>query len=462
MCSETNAESQVGKMNQREETNAIATVVAVDFTEPHGRIRALNGVNLAPPLSVQKSGKDLNAPYKALRIPYARLHDAPLDNPGMRIVDIQHIFGNWAADAADPNSYYFEQTDDYIRNCKELGTDIIYRLGTSIEHSVKHYYAHPPADYQQWTEICLGIIRHYNEGWANGHEWNIHYWEIWNEPDIKPNMWSGTKEDYFRLYVTAAKQIKQRFPKVKVGGPALAFLDQGYIESFLSACQKEHAPLDFFSWHSYNANLEDMAQQPQRMRALLDKHGFAKSELHLNEWHYFPADWRKLTSDPQYNKEMFDGPDGLNGIDGAAYLTAVLTKWQDTPLTIGNYYTATFVWGLFQRSYAIPYKTYHSAWAFGQLLDYSNRVKAETNTQSVTVLAGTNATGDKAVLISAFQSAATVLEVHLTGIEGMLLTILRLDRDNDFVPIQAECPNGKLVLNKPAGSAVFLVKLKAP
>ena len=202
------------------ETPPETAIVTVDFSRKDGKIRALNGANLAPPLAVQASGLNLNTSYKALKIPYARLHDVPLDNPGMRLVDIQHIFGNWEADASDPKNYYFEQTDDYIRNCRELGTDIIFRLGTSIEHSVNHYYAHPPKDFEKWTEICLNIIRHYNEGWANGHHWNIRYWEIWNEPNIKRQMWSGTMEDYYRLYVTSAKRIKSEFPDLKVGGPA--------------------------------------------------------------------------------------------------------------------------------------------------------------------------------------------------------------------------------------------------
>lgn len=65
--------------------------------------------------------------------------NSPLDNPGMRLVDIQQIFCNAGADADDPSSYYFRQTDDYIANCRRCGTDIIYRLGTSIEHSNERY-----------------------------------------------------------------------------------------------------------------------------------------------------------------------------------------------------------------------------------------------------------------------------------------------------------------------------------
>ena len=81
----------------------------INFYKNIGEIRALNGVNLAPKLHNQKN-RNMNEAYRALKIPYARLHDVPLDNPGMRLVDIQHIFGNREADENDPRNYYFKQT----------------------------------------------------------------------------------------------------------------------------------------------------------------------------------------------------------------------------------------------------------------------------------------------------------------------------------------------------------------
>lgn len=157
-----------------------------------------------------------------MKLPYARLHDSPLDNPGMRLVDIQQIFCNAGADADDPSSYYFRQTDDYIANCRRCGTDIIYRLGTSIEHSNERYYSYPPDDYEKWADICIHIIRHYNEGWNNGFNWNIRYWEIWNEPDLHDNMWNADLEEFIRFYGIVAARIKRRFPKLMIGGPPSA------------------------------------------------------------------------------------------------------------------------------------------------------------------------------------------------------------------------------------------------
>lgn len=219
----------------------------IDFNVGIGEIRALNGVNLAPKLHNQKN-RNMNEAYRALKIPYARLHDVPLDNPGMRLVDIQHIFGNREADENDPRNYYFKQTDDYIRNCLGLGTQVVYRLGTSIEHSLQNYYAFPPEDFDRWITVCINIIRHYNEGWANGYSWKIVYWEIWNEPNAKPHMWSGDDKLYYELYARAAKRIKERFSYVKVGGPALSCPVQydaplKYTDDFLNTAGRKTLPL---------------------------------------------------------------------------------------------------------------------------------------------------------------------------------------------------------------------------
>ena len=74
-----------------------------------------------------------------------------------------------------------------------------------------------------WAKICEGVIRHYTEGWADGFDYPIRYWEIWNEPDNVPDpmenpMWRGSAEQFFELYATASTYLKEKFPHLKIGG----------------------------------------------------------------------------------------------------------------------------------------------------------------------------------------------------------------------------------------------------
>src|SRR5205085_9026480 len=121
----------------------------------------------------------ITAALRELHPPFARLHDCHWPNPD--VVDIHAVFPDFDADAELPSSYDFRLTDEYIAATRATGAEIIYRLGESIEHTWIKRFVHPPGNFQKWASICRGVIRHYNEGWADGFYYGIRYWEIWNE-----------------------------------------------------------------------------------------------------------------------------------------------------------------------------------------------------------------------------------------------------------------------------------------
>ena len=65
------------------------------------------------------------------------------------------------------NAYDFAFTDWLLEQITAQGTDIIFRLGATIEndHRIKAYHIFPPKDSLKWAQICEGIINHYNHGW---------------------------------------------------------------------------------------------------------------------------------------------------------------------------------------------------------------------------------------------------------------------------------------------------------
>ncbi len=442
-----------------------ATVVQVrlDAGQQPGVIRKLNGVNLAPPTVWEKAALDLKKEFAALRSPLCRLHDAPLDNPGMKLVDIPQVFANFAADADDPANYYFAQTDDYIRNSLSCSTPVLYRLGISIEHSVNKYWSYPPADPAKWIKICTNIIRHYNEKWADGFEWNIEYWEIWNEPDLSPNMWTEDYASYIELYAAAAKALKARFPAIKIGGPAITNYraqESRALIDFLEGCRRAGAPLDFLSWHCYSADPDELIAQPEAVRKIAAAHGYPDVELQLNEWHYFNGDWRRLRSDPAYCRECMESLTGFNGTDAAAFIGAVLTGWQDSPLTMGMYYAATVCagWGLFDQ-YGIARKTYYAMRAFGEMTAFPERLWAISDGAEVRVLAGRNQRGQYALLISCFKSPAETIKIDLgDAFSAGKCTVFAIDAERDFEVVSRTVEDGKLRINRLPGSSVYLVQ----
>lgn len=365
--------------------------ITIDCSRIDGAIRPLHGVNSGP-IHLGET-LDLSARFREIGVPLARLHDCHW--PNADVIDIHVVFPDFNADPSRPESYDFRRTDDYIQAIVKAGSGIVFRLGESIEHSKRKRYVHPPADPAKWAAICVGILRHYNEGWANGFRHNIRYWEVWNEPENRPAMWSGTDEDYFRLYSAAAKALKSQAPGVLVGGPAAGYFGRmegdalepsPFVRAFLEHCRRAAAPLDFFSWHTYTNDPYDLARRARAVRRLLDAHGFQKAENHLNEWNYLPdGDWSPMLSqDGLVRQRWFDR---MGGAEGAAFTAAALMLLQDSPLDVGNFYSADVQgFGMFNE-YGVPKKSFYAIKAFRTLLETPDRIILRQKTPDGIVVA---------------------------------------------------------------------------
>ena len=357
-----------------------AVPLVVDFAAELPLFRALHGVNKGA--VTFGSLLSVEAEHKALGIPFVRLHDCHWPNPD--IVDMHAVFPNPAADPADPKNYDFALTDEYLASVRATGAQIIYRLGESIEHTSHKRYVHPPKSVEKWAQIALGIVRHYNDGWANGFRYDIPYWEIWNEPENRPTMWSGTDADYFQLYRTVAQTLKAQFPKIKIGGPAVGysgkfegknFVPSEFVTNFLALCRKENLPLDFFSWHGYTGDLTELPHRATAIKKLLDENGFASAESHLNEWNYLPDNsWDGLAKKtPAKVRQAY--VDRMTGMEGGAFLVATLLALQDAPVTVCNlFHGEVGSFGLFNEQ-GVPFPNYHALLFFCELLQTPKRVK---------------------------------------------------------------------------------------
>ena len=130
----------------------MATATA-DFASQIGAIRpALHSSGWAPrsyPRSISNDDKLV----AAMNMTYARTHDWALVNSGQRVIDYQYIFPLFNLDAKNPDNYLFEPTDHLLGLARNIGLDIFYRLGTSIEHTGDiHFNARVPKDFDKTAE----------------------------------------------------------------------------------------------------------------------------------------------------------------------------------------------------------------------------------------------------------------------------------------------------------------------
>jgi len=87
-----------------------------------------------------------------------------------------------------PRSYNFGPTDQMIASIRNVGAQVMFRLGRSEGAD-----AQPPRDFDKYATIAKHIVLHYNRGWAKGFHYRIRFWEIWNEPDLGKVFWPAPR-----------------------------------------------------------------------------------------------------------------------------------------------------------------------------------------------------------------------------------------------------------------------------
>lgn len=108
----------------------------------------------------------------------------------------------------------------------------------------------PPKDYLKWENLIRELTRHFTERYGE-EEVKTWYFEVWNEPNLS-GFWSGTQEEYFKLYDHSARAIKSVNSAYKVGGPATA--GAAWVPETIEFCCTNSVPLDFISTHTYGVN----------------------------------------------------------------------------------------------------------------------------------------------------------------------------------------------------------------
>ena len=425
--------------------------VFVDFSKTLGSIKPMHAVG-QPPFTGGFCKLDFS-PMQILtdaHIPYSRLHDVGGAFGSNRYVDIPNIFRNFDADETDPESYDFAFTDELIKGLIEHGVEPYFRLGVTIENQchIKAYRIHPPKDYGKWARVCEHIVRHYNEGWANGFYFNIKYWEIWNEPENRDDpalnqMWTGTAEQYYALYDVTAKHLKKCFgDTIKVGGYAACgfygvFADPekyglsfpkrdgsryhspkeeyrvNFFLNFIKYVKEHHSPIDFFSWHTYGG-VDTIAPEADFVDKVLTENGYGHIETHLNEWN--------LSHDRKIN---------IGTSHASANVMAIMLAMQHKKTDMLMYYDAKYVsvsayGGFYDVNTFEPSNVYYAFKAFGELYALGNEAECICGEDGIYALAATD--GEKSSIILSNIKEDTEMKLNLP--DGFSVYII--DKDNLF------------------------------
>lgn len=394
--------------------------ITVDASKQLGAFKPLNSVNGGPRINMGLVF-DNSEYFKQFNPPLVRIHDAAFSD--LDTVDIHSIFPDFSADESKPENYRFKKTDLHIKMILDVGSQVLFRLGESIEHAAPRYHAQPPADFKKWARICCNIVRHYNMGWADGFKWNIRYWEIWNEANATGVCWLGDYGKYCELYRETATALKQLDPELKVGGPALAGGANGMMGNklgaqFLEFCRDNKVPLDFVSWHSYTDHPAGLMKSIEGSIAAVRKFVPQSTELFLDEWNCRIPIPNNGKNHREATRATFQR---VRGGEGASYAATMLAFMQETELSAAYFYTAygtIFRYGMFDQ-YGVPSRQFDAFKAFNQMSQCGSRIEVTGNNRETglgVVAAADKKLGKAGVLLSNFGDEHSQFNLELKNL----------------------------------------------
>ena len=353
--------------------------INIDFDNIIDKIRPVHNIGIMPDYEINSKS---NCWFTKANMTSCRTHD-------IRPTDIHNIFPDFSKDVNDENSYFFEECDKIIAAIVDTGMEPFFRFGISYSDPIKDRpYLLPPEDFYKWAQICEHIILHYNYGWANGFNYNIEYWEIYNEPDnedvvVNNVFWQGTPEEFYRLYDITASYLKSKFKELKIGGYGscgfYALTDTNaantgsssrnqyfitFLEGFFAYISEHNSPMDFFSWHSYTTTANN-SLYIDYVNNTLKKFGYGDVEIICNEWNYHPMENDKI--DRRYGANQ----------------TSMLLMFQNKGIDMAHYYYGKYDPSMIHAGMFVkgmkPSSAYYGFMAFGQLYNLGNQVEIKTN-----------------------------------------------------------------------------------
>ncbi len=389
--------------------------LTVDASDTKGSFEMIVGAHGKP----ENDGNSFIEIYKKLGFEAMRNHD--YYGP----TDWYTIFPNWDANEEKESSYDFRTSDSYILALKNAGFDILFRLGSSWKGKNKRPVNDPPGtirdskgkithkadekDFKKFAVICKHIVMHYNNGWANGHYLNIKKWEIWNEPSLSKQFWSGDYKQFREMFAEVALTLKKYNNSLIIGGPGQEGMSekQDFIDNLFSYCQKLNVPIDFYSFHTYGGlkeslNPYEVVKKYNLFRGKLDKYGYKNTYISCTEFN--------------------SGPSGMhsNSSTAAAFVGAFLTYSELNNIKESYFYRADdHPMGLIgERNGKLRTEGYTFV-AWKTLKENTVRISASGgNEKGFTVIASKNkSTGKLYILISNFPSENSNVDLSILNLK---------------------------------------------
>jgi xylan 1,4-beta-xylosidase len=132
----------------------------------------------------------------------------------------------------------------------------------------------PPRDWDRWADLVTALTAHLVDRYGLEEVRDRWSFEVWNEANLDV-FWSGSADEYLRLYDVTVEAIRKVDPQLVVGGPGSAAAQ--WVELLLDHVETSAAPVDFVSTHTYGS-------PPLDLRPILERHDREDAKIWWTEW----------------------------------------------------------------------------------------------------------------------------------------------------------------------------------
>lgn len=169
----------------------------------------------------------------------------------------------------------------------------------------------PPKDWGRWHDLVRDLTQHVVDRY--GLDEIVEHWsfEVWNEANLEV-FWSGTPEEYMKMYDVSVAAVRAVDERLVVGGPSTAA--SGWVEELLAHVEASGAPVDFVSTHTYGS-------PPLDFRPTLERYGRAGTPIWWTEWGVTPTHFNEVSD------AVFSGVFLLRGMASAMGRIEALSYW---------------------------------------------------------------------------------------------------------------------------------------
>ncbi|MFC3502530.1 xylan 1,4-beta-xylosidase [Micromonospora krabiensis] len=309
-------------------------------------------------------------------------------------------------------------------------------LASDPERTVFQYRGviSPPKDWDRWAGLVRALVAHLLDRY--GEEVLTWDFEVWNEANLEV-FWSGTRDEWMRLYDVTARAVKDVDPRIPVGGPSSAAA--GWVDALLAHARRSGSPVDFVSTHTYGS-------PPLDLRPTLARFGFPDARILWTEWGVTPTHFHPVNDGTSAATFLLTGMRSAAGrVDALSYWVASdhFEELGRPPRLLHGGFGLITVGGI-----AKP--RYHALRLLSQLGETELPVRAAGDGADglVQTWASRRADGSLAILVWAATldqskrdgDPALARRIRLTvdGAAGRTVTLTRLDREHGDITTLAE------------------------